>query len=68
MSLKQYILNQKMERANFLLSDSNMSISAISDSLGFSDYHNFARTYKNITAMTPSEYRTLYAKRILNHD
>lgn len=68
MSLKQYILNQKMERANFLLSDSNMSISAISDSLGFSDYHNFARTYKNITAMTPSEYRTLYAKQILNHD
>lgn len=68
MSLKQYILNQKVERANFLLSDTNMSISAISDSLGYSNYHNFARTYKNITSMTPSEYRTLYAKRILNHD
>lgn len=68
MSLKQYILNQKMERANFLLSDTNMSINAVSDSLGFSNYHNFARTYKNITSMTPSEYRALYAKRILNHD
>ncbi len=67
-SLKQYILNQKIERANFLLSDTNMAVGSIADSLGFSDYHNFARTYKNITSMTPSEYRTMYAKRILNHD
>ncbi len=67
-SLKQYILNQKIERANFLLCDTNMPVNTIADSLGFSNYHNFARTYKNITLMTPSEYRTMYAKRILNHD
>ena len=66
-SLKQYILSQKIERANFLLSDTNMSVTSIADSLGFSNYHNFARTYKNITSMTPSEYRNTYAKRILNH-
>lgn len=67
-SLKQYILTQKIERANFLLSDTNMTVSTIADSLGFSNYHNFARMYKNITAMTPSEYRNTYAKRIVNHD
>ena len=66
-SLKQYILSQKIERANFLLSDTNMSVTSIADSLGFSNYHNFARTYKNITSMTPSEYRNTYAKRIVNH-
>ena len=68
MGLKQYILDQKIEKANFLLSDSNLPVSQIAASLGFSNYHNFARTYKNITSMTPSEYRTMYSKRIINHD
>ena len=66
--LNQYILDQKIEKANFLLSDSNLPVSQIAASLGFSNYHNFARTYKNITSMTPSEYRTMYSKRIVNHD
>lgn len=67
-SLKQYILERKIERANFLLNDTNLTISNISDSLGFSNYHNFVRTYKRVTSMTPSDYRNTYAKRIINHD
>lgn len=67
-SLKQYILERKIERANFLLNDTNLTISNISDSLGFSNYHNFVRTYKKVTSMTPSDYRNTYAKRIINHD
>lgn len=60
LSLKQYILRQKIERANVLLGDTKLTITCISRSLGFSDYHNFIRAYKSITAMTPSEYRKLY--------
>ena len=67
-SLKHYILSQKIERANFLLTDTNLTVSDISDSLGFSDYHNFIRAYKSITSMTPSEYRNIYAGRIVEHD
>lgn len=59
-SLKQYILRQKIERANLLLADTRLTITSISRSLGFSDYHNFIRAYKSITAMTPSEYRKIY--------
>ena len=67
-SLKHYILSQKIERANFLLTDTNLTVGDISDSLGFSDYHNFIRAYKSITSMTPSEYRNIYARRIVEHD
>lgn len=67
-TLKQYILSQKIERANFLLSDTNISVSEIAASLDFSDYHNFAHTYRRMMSMSPTEYRTLYSKRIVNHD
>lgn len=59
-SLKQYITNQKIEYANFLLADTDRTINEISQALGFSDYHNFIRVYKSVTAMTPTEYRHIY--------
>ncbi|WP_165444114.1 AraC family transcriptional regulator [Lachnoclostridium sp. Marseille-P6806] len=65
--LKQFILNQKMDAANFMLTDNDNSISDIAESLGFSNVHNFSRTYKKITGLTPSEYRNAYARRLLYH-
>lgn len=59
-SMKQYIMNQKIEYADFLLSDTKLTINEIARELGFSDYHNFIRVYKSITAMTPTEYRRIY--------
>lgn len=66
--LKQYIIKAKIDSANFLLSDTNNSISQIALELGFSDNHNFARVYKKYTGLTPSEYRNAYSKRLMNHD
>lgn len=66
-SLKQFILNQKIDAANFMLTDSNKSIDDIAKELGFSSSHNFSRTYKKMTSLTPSEYRNAYAKRLLYH-
>ena len=65
--LKQYILKVKIDHANFMLSDTNNSISEIAKELGFSDSHNFTRTYKKLTGLTPSEYRNAYSKRLLFH-
>lgn len=65
--LKQFILNQKIDAANFMLTDSNKSIDDIAMELGFSSGHNFSRTYKKMTGLTPSEYRNAYAKRLLYH-
>lgn len=67
MSLKQFILNQKMDTASFMLTDSNQSINDIARALGFSDSHNFSRTYKRVTGLTPSEYRNAFEKRLLYH-
>lgn len=67
MPLKQFILKNKMDEANFLLTDTNMSVREISDSLGFNDNHHFMKCYKKTTGLTPSEYRNAFAKRLLFH-
>lgn len=67
MPLKQYILKAKVEQANFMLTDTNHSISDIAKTLGFSDSHNFSRTYKKLTGLSPSEYRNTFSKRLLYH-
>ena len=64
-SLKQYIIKIKIDSANFMLSDTNKSITDIATELGFSDSHNFARAYKKSTGLTPSEYRNAFSKRLL---
>lgn len=57
MHLKTYIDKQQMEAAKELLSGSPMSIAEIAYQLGFSDSHNFSRTFKRITGQTPKDYR-----------
>ena len=66
-TLKQFILRMKIEEANLLLTDSNITVSEISAMLGFSDNHNFMRCYKKLTGLSPTEYRNAFSKRVLNH-
>lgn len=65
--LKQYILKTKVDRANYMLTDTNKSVKEIAKDLGFPDSHNFSRTYKKITGLSPSEYRNTFSKRLLYH-
>lgn len=65
--LKQFILKSKMDEASYLLNDTNLSIGEIAVKLGYTDAHNFARTYKKCTGLSPSAYRESYAKRLLYH-
>ena len=65
-SLKQYIQEKQIEQANYLLLDTNMTITQISLELGFTNCNNFSRLYKNNTGMSPNQYRGLYSKRINN--
>ncbi|SFC43106.1 AraC-type DNA-binding protein [Butyrivibrio sp. YAB3001] len=66
-SLKQFVISQKMDTACFLLTDSNKSITEIASAVGFSDVHNFSRTFKATIGLTPSNYRNTFAKRLLYH-
>ncbi|WP_200801236.1 helix-turn-helix transcriptional regulator [Clostridium sp. Marseille-P2415] len=65
--LKQFILKGKMDLANFMLTDTNHSIGEIAASIGFSDSHHFAKAYKKINGLTPTEYRNAFSKRLLYH-
>lgn len=65
MSLKQYILQEKIDLAKYMLTDTNDNISIIAENLGFNDCHNFMKVFKKIVGLTPTEYRNAYGKRLL---
>lgn len=65
MPLKQYILHEKMERAKYLLTDSNDTISQIASSLSYTDSHSFMKVFKKVVGLTPSQYRNAFNKRLL---
>ncbi|MFR8170025.1 MAG: helix-turn-helix domain-containing protein [Marvinbryantia sp.] len=57
MSVNDFILNEKVEQAKLLLSDTGESIQAISDRLHFSGRSHFYTCFQKFTGMSPSEYR-----------
>ncbi len=59
-TLKQYLLQTKMEAAKTSLSETTQPISQIAYSLGFSDAHNFSNAFRKITGLSPSQYRAGY--------
>lgn len=63
--LKQYILQEKMESAKYMLSDTNDTINQIALALCFSDSHNFMKAFKKIVGLTPTQYRNAFSKRLL---
>lgn len=56
-TIKQFILQAKMESAMAELTDTDHSVSQIAYGLGFQDVHNFTNAFKKITGLSPSQYR-----------
>jgi YesN/AraC family two-component response regulator len=57
----QLITRIRMERAQALLRDTNISIGEISQTIGYLNPEHFIRTFKKHCAMTPSAYRRTFA-------
>lgn len=57
MSPRQYQLEIRINRAKDLLTQSDHTVSAISDRLGFCSIYYFSRLFKQRTGLTPSSYR-----------
>ena len=57
-----YIQVKKINFAKTMLTESEMSISEISDQLGFCDSHYFSRFFKQNTQMSPIDYRKITQK------
>ena len=57
MTPMQYAVAKRIALATYYLSKSNISISALSDMLAFSDSKHFSKTFKKYVNKTPREYR-----------
>ncbi|MFC7680655.1 response regulator [Paenibacillus sp. GCM10028914] len=59
MSFVRYVTNLRMEKAKQLLTETNLTVWAVAESIGYSTYHHFAKVFRKETGMTPTEYRRL---------
>lgn len=55
-SVKQYILDLRIQKAKQLLIDTPFSTTAIAEACGFSSVYHFCRTFKQRTGTTPTQY------------
>lgn len=58
-NLKEYITNEKMKTAKMLMTTTDLSVTMISDHVGYNNYSNFTRSFKQIVGCTPMDYRKL---------
>ncbi|NLG97177.1 MAG: helix-turn-helix transcriptional regulator [Chloroflexi bacterium] len=57
MSISDYIRNAKVSEAKSLLKYSDLSLAEISELLSFSTQSFFTATFKQVTGITPGQYR-----------
>lgn len=55
--LAEYIRNQRIRHAQKMLEESNLPVTDIAYSVGFSDYNHFSRVFKQVTGMSARAYR-----------
>jgi len=67
-SLKQHLIQEKIELAKYLLCDTNANISEVAYQLGYNDSHNFMKAFKKLVGLTPTQYRNAYAARLLFYE
>jgi AraC-like DNA-binding protein len=59
----RYYSRLKIEAARAMLSSTNLRVREIADKLGYDNQFNFARAFKRVSGMTPSEYRAACLQR-----
>lgn len=55
----QYLMRSRIERAQILLTKSNLPIVEISQQVGFEDQSHFTKVFRKLTGVTPKAYRNL---------
>ncbi len=53
----QYYATLKVTEAKKLLREDNLTVSQITDALGYSGIHNFSRAFKKATGFSPTDYK-----------
>jgi two-component system response regulator YesN len=57
LTINAYITQHRIARARLLLSDPRLSVHQISQLVGFSNSNYFAKVFRKVTGVKPSEYR-----------
>jgi AraC family transcriptional regulator len=60
LSPHKYLLNQRIERSKVLLRDPGRSVLDIGLQVGFEHQNNFARAFRRVMGVSPTEYRRDY--------
>lgn len=58
---QSYIQNQRVQKSRYLLTRTDISISSITEQLGFCNDSHFIRVFKASQGVTPARYRKLYS-------
>lgn len=58
MTFVEYVTQQRIEAAKFMLASSDKSITAISAGVGYQERRYFTKVFQKQTGMTPKEYRS----------
>ena len=58
-TIEQYIILQKIERAKELLKYGELTLSEIADKLGYSSVQHLSNQFKKVTGMSASEFKNL---------
>lgn len=58
-SFTTYLTEYRVERAKQLLHDVTINVKEISDKVGYKDSNYFAKVFKRVVGVTPSEYRMI---------
>ena len=56
-NFQDYLSRYRIEKAKTMLKNSDLSVSEISEKVGFNSFSYFSKCFKEHTCMTPSEYR-----------
>lgn len=56
-TVKSYIIYSRIKRAEHLLYFTGMTVTEVSEALGYNDLHFFSKQFKQYTGMNPSEVR-----------
>ena len=62
MSFREILITLRMDHAKLMLKETDRSVIDISGSLGYKNPENFSRNFKEITGLSPRDYRKKYAK------
>ncbi|MFH1477407.1 MAG: AraC family transcriptional regulator [Verrucomicrobiota bacterium] len=66
-TLKRFVLQQKIKQAQAMLADRQMRITDIAYELGFSSSQHFAICFRNFAKLTPSTWRKKYSADLSGH-